>query len=69
MNRLHPTQGPETHGRYTFEVEPTGNVKITNTDGRAFYVMGEALLRFMANQIRREFTAQPDDVILARLGR
>jgi hypothetical protein len=69
MYRLHPTQGPEKYGRYTFEVEPSGNVKITNKDGTRFYVMSEALLRFLANQIRRELVAQTDEQILERIAR
>jgi hypothetical protein len=66
MRRLHQTP-PEKHGRYTFEVEQTGNVKITNTDGRSFYVMGEALLGFMAQQIRIDYCERSDAEILVRL--
>ena len=41
-------------GLYTFEYDTCliGSVKITNTDGRSFYLMGSALKAFLADLLR-----------------
>jgi hypothetical protein len=53
-------QQTRKHGVYTFEYEPDlfGSVKITNSDGKQFYVMASALLAFMAGVVREQKIAK-----------
>lgn len=47
-------QRTEKHGLYTFEfdTELVGSVKITNKEGKSFFVMGSALKGLFASVLR-----------------